>query len=135
MVSENKAGEEMLKTVRRLLGKTPNMSSVVLGHRLSRQGMEKRIGKAICDLKMDSGTLLLTDLYGSSQFNACLKFAGEGDLELVTGFNLPMLVKLATIQSKLSLAEISTFIEPYGRDHVVKADLSRLIKKGCKKKV
>lgn len=118
LVSENKEGEEMLKAARRLLGRLPGVSSLALrpGHPV--KTMQEELRKAISSLHADQGVLLLTDVFGSTQCNVCRKFLKKGAVELVTGFNFPMLVKLCTLRQTMLLQELVPFIESYGREHI-----------------
>lgn len=115
LISENQEGTEMLKSARRLLGNTRGMTSMVMkpGHPLNQ--MKADLRRAMARVNARSGILLLTDIYGSTQCNVCMTCLKKGSVELMTGFNLPMLVKLAMLQSSVPLKEMVNFIEEYGR--------------------
>lgn len=118
LVSENSKAGEMLKTVRRLLGRTKGIVSVVLRPGQPVAQMRKALVKAVKKVDKKKGVLLLTDFYGSTQCNVCMQFVKKGSIELLTGFNLPMLVKLGSLHETLSFEDLIPFIEKYGRDHI-----------------
>lgn len=118
LVSENSEAEEMLKTVRRLLGRTKGITSVVLEPEQPVTQMRKVLAKAVKKVDQKRGVLLLTDFYGSTQCRVCMQFVKKGSIELLTGFNLPMLVKLGSLHETLSFEDLIPFIEKYGRDHI-----------------
>ncbi|MBX7149510.1 hypothetical protein K1X76_10565 [bacterium] len=118
LITENKEADEMLKTARRLLCKTNGIKSLVLKPGQPVSKMKASLKKAIHQVDGGRGVLLLTDFYGSTQCNVCMQFLKKGSVELLTGFNLPMLVKLSTLHQTLSLNDLVPFIENYGRDHI-----------------
>jgi len=118
LISENSEGHEMLKTARRLLGRIKRVTSIVLKPGRSVSQMQASLRRAIGRVDQKGGVLLLTDFYGSTQCNVCMKFLKAGAVELVTGFNLPMLVKIGTIHESYSLRKLITFIEKYGKEQI-----------------
>jgi PTS system mannose-specific IIA component len=64
------------------------------------------------------GVLILTDMFGGTPSNMALSFLEEHRVEVVTGLNLPMLIKLATMTEKRPLEELATFIKEYGQRNI-----------------
>jgi PTS system mannose-specific IIA component len=67
------------------------------------QDMDKarqKIESAIEELSGDNGVIILTDMFGGTPTNISLTFLEEGRVEVITGVNLPMLIKLITIQAE-----------------------------------
>ena len=118
VISDNLESREMLKSARRLVGRMNGFASVMLKAGTGVGRMERSLKSAIKKVDSHGGVLLLSDFYGSTQCNVCLKFLKKGVVELLTGFNLPMLVKLGTLNEKMRLPELVTFIERYGKDHI-----------------
>ncbi|OGP09991.1 MAG: hypothetical protein A2048_09560 [Deltaproteobacteria bacterium GWA2_45_12] len=118
LISENSEAFEMLKTVQRLLGKPKGIVAVKLkpGDTIIR--MRKQLQDGIQKVSHKKGVLLLTHFYGSTQCNVCLEFVHKGVVELVSGFNLPMLVKLLTLHKTVPLKKLVPFIAQYGRTHI-----------------
>ncbi len=119
IISENKESEELLKSLKRLLGRLRKVSSVVLGHKQSPQTMDRRLKQAIEEVQGDEGVILVTSLYGSSQCQTCMRHLERGQVALITGFNMPLLVKLITSREKMSFKELMSFVTKYGRKHVL----------------
>lgn len=118
LVSENNEGREILKTTRRLLGTTHGMTSVCLKPGTPLRRMSLTLEKAMRRVHCRGGLLLVTDLYGSTQCTLCLRYLKRGSVELVTGFNLPMIVKLGLLRGKTPLGELIRFILSYGREQI-----------------
>jgi PTS system mannose-specific IIA component len=62
--------------------------------------------------------LVLTDMFGGTPSNMSLSFVEETGVEVVTGLNLPMLIKLATLSEDKTLEELATFIKSYGQRNI-----------------
>ena len=118
LVSENNEGREILKTTRRLLGSTHGMTSVCLKPGTPIRRMKGALEKAMGRVHCRGGLLLVTDICGSTQCTVCFRYLKRGTVELVTGFNLPMIVKLGLMRGKAPLKELIHTIVPYGREQI-----------------
>lgn len=92
---------------------------------------EKIIG-AIRKVDEGQGVLILTDMYGGTPSNISLSFLEEKKIEVITGVNLPMLLKLATYSDELDLEKLAHFITDYGQRNINLA--SEVLKKRVEKK-
>lgn len=118
IISENLEAREMLKTARRLLGRTDGITSVMMRPGVSVSQMQGNLEKAIRRVDSRRGVLMLVDFFGSTQCNVCMKFIKMGVVELVTGFNLPMLIKIGTLHQNISLKKLVPLIADYGRSQI-----------------
>jgi len=73
------------------------------------------------------GVLIVTDMFGGTPSNVSLTFLEEKKIEVISGVNLPMLLKLATLSAKVSLEEAVKVAESAGRDNIIVA--SKLLQK------
>ncbi len=76
------------------------------------------IAKKIKKINNGEGVLILTDMFGGTPSNLSLTFLKEGEVEVVTGINLPMLLKLLFIREEYNLLELSKFIANYGTRNI-----------------
>ena len=120
VISESKAATEMLKTVRKVLGKKSlkGMTSLVIKSDFSARTLKSKINKLIKQMDAKQGTLILSELYGSTQSNVCLDFIQNGHIELVCGYNLPMLIKAATVNHNGSLSKVATQVRNAGKKYI-----------------
>lgn len=79
--------------------------------------MRGLIEKAIAEVNAD-GVLLMTDMFGGTPSNMSLSFLEEGRVEVLTGVNLPMLIKFFSDRSKYGLSELAAQIKACGRDGI-----------------
>ncbi len=62
--------------------------------------------------------LVLTDMFGGTPSNISLSFLEDHRVEVVTGLNLPMLIKFATMTEPKPLDELAVFMKDYGRRNI-----------------
>ena len=78
-----------------------------------------RLSDAMQAVDSGEGVIILCDMFGGTPSNVSLSLLGD-EVEIVTGVNLPMLLKLTTCRS-LPLAEVATSIQGHGRDNIMVA--------------
>ncbi len=76
------------------------------------------IEKKIKKLNSNKGILILTDMFGGTPSNLALTFLKENEIEVITGINLPMLLKLQFIKDDYNLTELIDFIANYGKRNI-----------------
>ena len=86
-----------------------------------------KIISAIRKADEGQGILILTDMYGGTPSNISLSFLEEKKIEVITGVNLPMLLKLATYQNDMDLESLAVFITDYGQRNIKTANDTRSI--------
>ena len=80
--------------------------------------MRTRIDKAVQQADSGRGALILVDMFGGTPSNLALSFLEENRVEVVTGLNLPMLVKVASNQEPLEVGELASIARDYGRRNI-----------------
>jgi PTS system mannose-specific IIA component len=82
------------------------------------EDLKKEIGNAIKKLDKGRGVIILTDLFGGTPSNISLSFLKEGKVEVVTGVNLPMILKLSDVKEGMSLKDFACMIKEYGKKNI-----------------
>ena len=80
--------------------------------------IREKIMAAIRKVDTGEGVLILTDMYGGTPSNISLSFLEEKKIEVITGVNLPMLLKLATYPKNQDLEQLAAFITDYGQRNI-----------------
>ena len=65
-----------------------------------------------------AGVLMMTDMFGGTPTNIASMFLKEGEVEVVTGVNLPMVIKVASQQGGESLEELARLVRDQGRQGI-----------------
>ena len=128
IVTHYRLGEEFLQALRLIIPEAPPFASVSVDPNQSVEQMRGAIAAALGKADTGEGVLVLTDMFGGTPSNMSLSFLDEHHVEVVTGINLPMLIKLATLTEAKPLEELATFIKEYGQRNISVA--SELLPRG-----
>jgi PTS system mannose-specific IIA component len=118
IVTHYRLGDEFLQALRLIVPDAPDFRAVAVEPTQSVEEMRGRIAEALAAADRGDGVLVLTDMFGGTPSNISLSFLDEHQVEVVTGLNLPMLIKLATLRESKSLEELATFIKEYGQRNI-----------------
>jgi PTS system mannose-specific IIA component len=118
IVTHYELGEQMLQALRSILPNAPEFFAVSVSPDQSVDEMRGAISEKLVKAEAGQGVLILTDMFGGTPSNIALSFLDELKVEVVTGINLPMLIKLATLREEKSLEELASFIKDYGRRNI-----------------
>lgn len=103
VVTHGKAADAMVVTARAILGNIPALTAVSVRMDETFDTLVDRISEACEGVDEGGGVLILVDIHGSSPFNAAMAMLdGTRPAEVLCGVNLPMLVKLATMNRRLT---------------------------------
>ncbi len=118
IVTHYRLRDEFLQALRLIIPEAPTFHSVSLEPSLPVDEMRERILKGVKASDQGEGVLILTDMFGGTPSNISLSFLDERRVEVVTGINLPMLIKLATLSEEKPLEELAPFIKEYGQRNI-----------------
>ncbi|MEZ5307008.1 MAG: PTS sugar transporter subunit IIA [Pyrinomonadaceae bacterium] len=121
IVSHGRLANELLSAAEQVVGDLPHVAAVSIGWHDDVEAAQSEVARAIERVSQGAGVLLLTDMFGGTPTNISAMFIKEGEVDVVTGVNLPMVIKLASQTDDLSLAELSALVEGQGRDSIYKA--------------
>jgi PTS system mannose-specific IIA component len=77
-------------------------------------------------VQQGQGVLIMTDMFDGTPSNLAMTFLGQHDVEVITGVNLPMLIKLAGPNEQPNLLEVAREMREHGRNTIwVASDLLR----------
>ena len=107
-------GSELIKAAELIRGSLKGIVPISVDQIKGVEDLKKEISTAIKKLDQGQGVLILTDLFGGTPSNISLSFMKEGKVEVITGVNLPMLLKLPDIREGTSLKEFAQNIKDYG---------------------
>jgi PTS system mannose-specific IIA component len=130
IVTHLRLGEELLAVAELILGKLKHFEAVSINPTEGVEEITDKISEAIRKVDSGKGVLILTDMFGGTPSNISLSFLEEWKIEVITGVNLPMLLKLSTYEGEENLAELAKFIKTYGQKNINLA--SEILKKNVK---
>ena len=118
IVTHGHLAGELLAAAEMIIGPISHIAAVSIGWHDDVDAARDEVQRAITRVSQGRGVLLLTDMFGGTPTNIASMFLEEGTVEVITGTNLPMVIKLATASAEDSLAEIARKICDQGRQGI-----------------
>ena len=118
VVTHGMLATELLAAAEMIVGAVSHVAAVSIGWHDDVDAAHDEIERAIARVDAGRGVLLMTDMFGGTPTNIAAMFLKEGEVEVVTGVNLPMLVKLATETGDEPLAEVARRVREQGREGI-----------------
>jgi len=117
---------ELLNAAEMIVGDLPQFTAVSIGWHDDVNDAREEIERAIERVRGDKGVLLLTDMFGGTPSNLGMTFLEKDRIEVITGVNLPMLIKLAQLPQSQDLLAVARQMRDDGRNAIwVASDLLR----------
>jgi PTS system mannose-specific IIA component len=126
VVTHGQLATELVNAAEMIVGDLPQVAAVSIGWHDDVDAAREQVEQAIERVRGEHGVLLLTDMFGGTPSNLAMAFLAASDVEVVTGVNLPMLIKLASLRRVPELAGVARELRDAGRTAIwVAADLVR----------
>ena len=131
VVTHGQLATELVNAAEMIVGDLPQFTAVSIGWHDEVNDARDDIAQAIERVRGDGGVLLLTDMFGGTPSNLGMTFLEQDRVEVITGVNLPMLMKLASLPGSSDLLAVAREMRDHGRNAIwVASDLLRAEKVG-----
>ena len=121
IVTHGELATELLRTAQEIVGKLPRVEVVSIHAAEHIEKARKKIEALLQRVNDGSGVLILTDLFGGTPSNLVLSYLEAGRVEVVTGVNLPMLMKLPSLREERDLRALADKLARYGQRNILVA--------------
>ncbi len=111
---------ELVRALERILGTVEGIRALSLGWDDDLAAARRAVQGAIGEVDAGAGVLILTDMFGGTPTNVALSFLRDG-VEIVTGVNLPMVVKFAGLRTTCGLKEAAARVRDQGQRSIALA--------------
>ena len=118
IVSHGQVANELLAAAETIIGPVRHITAVSIGWHDDVDAASDQVERAMTRVNEGNGVLLLTDMFGGTPTNIASMFLREGEVEVVTGVNLPMVIKLAGQTGEETLAEVAQRVRDQGREGI-----------------
>ncbi|MGE5247207.1 MAG: PTS sugar transporter subunit IIA [Verrucomicrobiota bacterium] len=123
---------ELVRAAEIIVGKIEGIVAVDIPASMGMEEIHAAVEGALRTVDEGNGVLLMTDMFGGTPSNIALSFLGTHAVEVVTGVNLPMMVKFPMARSTMPLADLARHVQDCGlRSIMIPGDM--LKKKADKK--
>jgi PTS system mannose-specific IIA component len=128
VITHGNLGGELIRAAELIKGSLDATVHISVDAAKGVEDLRKEITTAIRKVDAGMGVLILTDLFGGTPSNVSLAFLKEGKVEVITGANLPMLLKIPELrQTEKDLSNFALQIRDYGKKNIYLA--SEVLKK------
>ena len=124
VVTHGQLATELVNSAEMIVGDLPHFAAVSIGWHDDVDRAREDIGRAIARVRETAGgaegpanVLVLTDMFGGTPANLAVTFVAP-DVEVITGVNLAMLIKLARPQKETDLVSLAREMREHGRNAI-----------------
>ena len=121
VVTHGQLARELVTAAEMITGDLPNVTSVSVGWHDDPSVIHQEIEKAIGKVDAGNGVLILTDMFGGTPSNVALTFLEKAHIEIITGVNLPMILKLSNQKEGTELHSIAKSVLAQGKKNITLA--------------
>jgi mannose PTS system EIIA component len=118
VVTHGHLGQELLAAAEMIVGEVTHIQAVSVGWHDDVNDARKDIEKRIAEIDDGNGVLILTDMFGGTPSNIAFSFHEPGKVDVVTGVNLPMIIKIAGQKEKDTLVSLARSVRDQGRSSI-----------------
>jgi len=118
VVTHGQLGQELVSAAQAIVGEIFYIAAVSIGWNDDVAESQKKIEQAVAEVDKGKGVIILTDMFGGTPSNLSIPLLKRNELEIVTGVNLPMVIKVANQSGTDSLSELVTKVKKQGQSHI-----------------
>lgn len=118
LVTHGALADEFKKAVEHVVGPQEFMETIPIGANCDMEHRRQDIVEAVEKADDGSGVIILTDMFGGTPSNLAISIMREGEIEVIAGINLPMLIKLASIREKNDMASALEETQKAGKKYI-----------------
>jgi PTS system mannose-specific IIA component len=132
IITHGNLANELLAAAQTVVGELNHLAAVSIGWNDEVETAKDQISRAIKSVSNGNGVLLLTDMFGGTPTNISAMFIVENEVEIVTGVNLPMVIKIASQHKEMSLGEMAKEAVEQGKNSIYRASELLMPQKAAK---
>ena len=118
LISHGRLAESFLSVAKEILGDTEGVETIGLPDPMDEKLFHEAVQKARKKADQGEGVLILTDMFGGTPCNVCFSLLEDPKVEVLTGMNLPMILKILPSRKDTNLAELARIGMDCGRENI-----------------
>ena len=118
VVSHGKLARELVAATEHVVGEQDRFRSISIEVEDDIEARRDQIRETAKSCDNGKGIIILTDMFGGTPSNLAMSVMNTGNVEVLSGVNLPMLIKLAEVRGELSLKEAAKVAAEAGRKYI-----------------
>jgi len=121
IVTHGHLAECIVSVAESITGKIDNVRVVPVMNTDKTEDIRELLSKAIREIDTGKGVLIFTDMFGGTPTNIALSLLVEGKVDIITGVNLPIVLKFVGHRQDKPLSELAALLKDYGHSSIVLA--------------
>lgn len=121
VITHGRLAEALVEAAEAITGKMEKVKAVSVASTDSTDGIRGVVSAAVKEVDSGKGTVVFTDMFGGTPTNIALSLMNSGKVEVITGVNLPMLIKFVGHRSDKPIHELAAVLKDYGQKSIVLA--------------
>jgi PTS system mannose-specific IIA component len=105
IIAHGNLAQEMVSVLEHVVGPQTQLQAVGIGPDDDVEKRREDLIKAITEVNSGEGVVICTDMFGGTPSNLAISLLDQQPVDVLAGFNVPALVKLASIRDKVSLKD------------------------------
>jgi PTS system mannose-specific IIA component len=105
LVTHGQLADEFVAATEHVVGPQDDIRAICIGPDDDMEFRRSEIMEAVKAVNSGEGVILLTDMFGGTPSNLAISLLEKGNIEVIAGINLPMLIKLASVRASSSLED------------------------------
>lgn len=119
IVTHCQLGDALIEAATFILGATPEATvAVSVDLNENAEKLRRQIENAIKKVRQEEGVLILTDMFGGTPSNLSYSFLEDGKVEVISGVNLPILIKADSARKGKELSALAAALEIFGKKSI-----------------
>jgi len=118
IVSHGKLAEELLNALTIIIGEVVNIEAISIGWYDDVEESKRKISQSLKRVDQKNGVVIFTDMFGGTASNLSFSFLKDNQVEIITGANLPMLIKFVSLQRSNNLKEVAKKVVEQGKRNI-----------------
>ncbi|MDX9963772.1 PTS fructose transporter subunit IIA [Desulfobacter postgatei] len=119
IVTHANLGAALIDTLEFILGtKQEKLETIAIDIKQDPEILRNKIKQGIKDVYCENGVIILTDMFGGTPSNLAYAFLEEGKVEVISGVNLPILLKAVTTREKMEIKALTAALIEHGKKSI-----------------
>ncbi len=121
VITHGSLASSLMEVAESITGKIEKVKTVSVMSSDTTESIRSALSGSIKDVNSGSGVIIFTDMFGGTPTNVALSLLEDGKVDVITGVNLPMLIKFIGNRTEKSLSEVALLLKEYGQKSIVLA--------------
>ncbi len=118
LVTHGRLAAEFIGALEHIVGPQSALESICIGPDDDMEVRRADIAASVARVDSGRGVVILTDMFGGTPSNLAISLMADGRVEVIAGVNLPMLIRLASVRTTMTVAAAVDAAQEAGRKYI-----------------